>query len=151
MYQLHFYMLFLFWPISTLGFDLSDFSFTLGKRGHRAFRIAEFGTEIIINIDLKIRLLQKRETKGCMDMFSIWKIGSILLSIPVHNKDVYRQIIRMDTFILDHQSRPYFYFNKAFNQDALKYKAQNPAVLFTKESIENAEFWSRKISRFFFY
>lgn len=33
-----------------------------------------------------------------------------------------------------------FFFNKAFNQDALEYKTQNPAMLFTKESIENAEF-----------
>lgn len=151
-------MLFLFWPISTSGFDLSDFSFTKGKRGQRAFPIAELGIEIIIYIDLKIRLLQKRENERLNGYFQYTKNGiNSVQYIPVHNKAqkhiyIIHTCICMDTTLLCLilKADLIFFFNKAFNQDALEYKTQNPAMLFTKESIENAEFWSRIFSRFFF-
>lgn len=87
---------------------------------------------------------QKRETErlcGC-DQYMKNRINyaQYIYTDTLQSTEVYRHIIRKDTFILDHQSRPYFYFNKTFDQDDLKYKTQNPAVLFTKESIENAEF-----------
>lgn len=73
--QLRYYVsaAFLFWPISTLGFHLSDFSFTLAKRGHKAFRIAELGKEIIIKIDLKIRVVAEERNRKALWMWSVYE------------------------------------------------------------------------------
>lgn len=104
-------MLFLFWPILTSGFDLSDFSCTYGKRGQRAFPIAELGIEIIIYIDLKIRLLQKRENERLNGYFQYTKDGiNSVQYIPVHNKAQKHIYLCMHAFMLDPQSRPYFLF-----------------------------------------
>lgn len=104
-----------------------------------------------IYIDLKIRLLQKRENERLNGCFKYTKNGiNSVQYIPVHNKAQKHIYLCMHAFMLDPQSRPYFLFNKAFNQDALEYKTQNPAMLFTKRIDRKRRILKSQIFEIFF-
>lgn len=104
-------MLFLFWPISTSGFDLSDFSFTGKTRAEGFSNRWTWNRNYHIYIDLKIRLLQKRENERLNGCFKYTKNGiNSVQYIPVHIKAQKHIYLCMHAFMLDPQSRPYFLF-----------------------------------------